>query len=479
MRYFVLATDFDGTLAENGNASETTLEALVRLRASGRRLVLVTGRNLDDLLTRAPTLRLFDRVVAENGAVLYTPASHEEQLLADPPPAELLDALRQRQVLPLDLGRVIVATDHTQAPAVLDAITTLGLEYQLIFNKGSVMVLPSVTDKATGLASALDQLGLSPHNAVGVGDAENDHAFLAECECAVAVANALPALKERADLVTQASAGAGVTELVDQLLADDLQELTPRLGRHDLLLGRHDDQQVPLPAYGASLLVAGTSGSGKSTLANGLLKRITDAGYQLCVVDPEGDYEAVASAVVHGDSEHSPRVDEVLQRLEHPHQQVVVNLLGIALEERPAFFDRLLPRLQELRARTGRPHWILIDEAHHLLPPGWQPTDLTVPRQLAGVILVTGHPDRLSKQAVGSVQAVVTLGGGAAETMRAAAVLLEATIQVDDSVSLESDQGLAWVRALGSDAFRLQIAPPRRRNVDTCASASPAIWARN
>ncbi len=247
MRYFLLATDFDGTLAEHGNASETTLQALARLRASGRRLVLVTGRTLDDLLTRESTLQLFDRVVAENGAVLYSPVSREEQLLAAAPPADLLDALRQRQVRPLDLGRVIVSTDHSQAPAVLDTIAALGLEYQLVFNKGALMVLPSGVNKATGLASALDQLKLSPHNTVGIGDAENDHAFLAECECAVAVANALPSLKEQADLVTQANAGAGVAELIDQLLADDLQHVAPRLARHDLLLGRRDDEPVMLP----------------------------------------------------------------------------------------------------------------------------------------------------------------------------------------------------------------------------------------
>ena len=48
----------------------------------------------------------------------------------------------------------------------------------MIFNKGAVMILPSGVNKATGLAAALEELGLSPHNVVGVGDAENDHAFL-------------------------------------------------------------------------------------------------------------------------------------------------------------------------------------------------------------------------------------------------------------------------------------------------------------
>ncbi|HEV2729789.1 MAG TPA: HAD hydrolase family protein, partial [Terriglobales bacterium] len=62
-------------------------------------------------------------------------------------------------------------------------------------------------NKASGLKAALDELSLSFHNVVGIGDAENDHAFLAVCECGVAVANALPALKDRADIVTAGDHG--------------------------------------------------------------------------------------------------------------------------------------------------------------------------------------------------------------------------------------------------------------------------------
>ena len=117
---------------------------------------------------------------------------------------------------------MIVATWEPHEKTVLEAIRDCGLELQVIFNKGAVMVLPAGVNKATGLRAALAELNLSPHNAVGVGDAENDHAFLNICECAVAVANALPAVKERADIVTFADHGAGVTELIDEMLADDL-----------------------------------------------------------------------------------------------------------------------------------------------------------------------------------------------------------------------------------------------------------------
>jgi len=227
MRYTTLACDYDGTLAADGCVDERTLDALRRARASGRALVLVTGRELDDLERVFAQLALFDRVVAENGALLVHPASGEQRVLAEPPPAAFVEALRRAQVERLSVGRVIVATVSPHETAVLEAIHALGLELQVIFNKGAVMILPSGINKASGLMAALAELGQVPERTVGVGDAENDHAFLALCGCAVAVSNALPSLKEHADLVTTGARGAGVVELIDALIADDLRDVVP------------------------------------------------------------------------------------------------------------------------------------------------------------------------------------------------------------------------------------------------------------
>lgn len=199
MRYLALATDYDGTLATHGQVDQTTLDALKRLRESGRNLVLVTGRHLDDLAQVFPQIDWFDCVVAENGALLYFPATCEKQLLGDRPPDVFIQALQAHNVEPLGVGQVIVSTWEPHEITVLEAIRDLGLELQVIFNKGAVMVLPSSINKATGLSAALTRMELSPHNLVAVGDAENDHAFLDLCECGVAVANALPMLKEQAD----------------------------------------------------------------------------------------------------------------------------------------------------------------------------------------------------------------------------------------------------------------------------------------
>jgi HAD superfamily hydrolase (TIGR01484 family) len=222
VQYRALATDYDGTLAHDGHADAPVRAALERLSNAGCRLILVTGRELEDLLAVFPQIDLFAAAVVENGAMLYHPQTKEVKALCEPPKSEFVEALRARGVSPLSVGHTIVATFRPNESTVLDVIRQLGLELQVVFNKDAVMVLPSGVNKATGLTAALRELQLAATDTVGVGDAENDHAFLAMCGCAVAVNNALPALKERADLVTKAARGSGVVELIERMLKDDL-----------------------------------------------------------------------------------------------------------------------------------------------------------------------------------------------------------------------------------------------------------------
>ena len=227
MTFDALATDYDGTLAHDGIVDDTTLAALHRAREAGLRLIMVTGRELDSLFDIFPHAALFARIVAENGAVLYDPATEEVQVLALPPPPALLARLADVRV-PISVGHSIVATVEPHHHEVLQAIHDLALEWHVIFNKGSVMALPADVTKASGLAPALHALGISCSRTIGVGDAENDQAFLRACGVAVAVANALPSVKAAAHLVTANARGAGVAELIDRLAAGELDALASR-----------------------------------------------------------------------------------------------------------------------------------------------------------------------------------------------------------------------------------------------------------
>jgi len=164
---------------------------------------------------------MFDRVVAENGAVLYDPQRDATGLLAQPPPRQFIAALHDRGVNPLYLGQVVVATVEPNEVMALEVIRDLGLELEIIFNKGSVMILPTGINKASGLAAALEELEILPMETIAAGDAENDHALLTMTGCGVAVANALDSLKADADLLTSEPNGAGVRQLIDALLGDN------------------------------------------------------------------------------------------------------------------------------------------------------------------------------------------------------------------------------------------------------------------
>jgi hydroxymethylpyrimidine pyrophosphatase-like HAD family hydrolase len=350
MRFVALATDYDGTLAHHGAVPPHAVEALERFAASGRTLILVTGRELNELLGVFPEIDRFHRVVAENGALLYTPATGERKPLAPPPPPAFVEMLQSRGV-PVAVGASIVATVEPHETVVLEAIRDLGLELQVIFNKGAVMVLPASVNKATGLAAALELLGLSSHNVAAIGDAENDHALLHMAEFGVATANAIQTLREAADYASPLSHSDAVIELMDAIVEDDLRALMAGRSRRHILLGETEagDALHMSPAW-TNLMIAGTSGSGKSTLATGVLERVCEQGYQFCVIDPEGDYEDFRAGIVFGTADRPPSPEEVLTALEKPGTNAIVNLVGLPLQDRPRFFLELMPHLQSLRA---------------------------------------------------------------------------------------------------------------------------------
>ena len=464
MRYLALATDYDGTLATDGVVTEDTVRALERLKASGRKLLLVTGRHMPDLQQVFTKLELFDRVVAENGALLYDPATREEKVLAAAPKEEFLEALRAAGV-PFAAGRSIVASWTPSETAILSAIKRLGLDYQVIFNKGAVMVLPSGINKATGLNSALEELQLSAHNTVAIGDAENDHAFLSGSECGVAVANALPALKEKADVVMRGDHGTGVVELIDELLKNDLRTFDEKLQRSAIVVGTLEGengnggaaQEARIVPNRNSVLVAGASASGKSSAVAGILEECEERGYQFCLIDPEGDFEGFAGALAIGSPSEKPEPDMVAKALETP-RSIVVNLMGVPLPERPGAFAALLPRILETRAKTGRPHWLVVDEAHHLLPTTWSPASSAIPQELGGTILITVHPENVSAAALAFVDVAIATGKTAGETVAAFAEAARIAAPRDvRKEAAESGQALVWyVRREGEGARLMQ-----------------------
>lgn len=464
VRYHALACDYDGTIAHHGRVSESTLSALRRTQESGRRIILVTGRRIDDLYVACPEADVFDCIVAENGAVFYDPRRRREVLLSDRPDPQFVSDLKRRGVMPVDVGRAVVATWEPHESAVMEAIHHSGLELQMTFNKGAIMILPSGVNKNSGLRTALRWLGLSPHNTIGVGDAENDHAFLMLCEFSAAVANALDSIKSRVDLVTRRDHGGGVEDLIEELLRDDLRSHDHHVRRHDIRVGVDENgAPIQIPPFGTRALISGPSGSGKSTIVSGLLERLAGAEYQFCVIDPEGDYENLDEPVNVGDETLPPAADQVLQLISKG-ENTVVNLLSVPVPDRPAFAGRLLQRIQSIKQHIGLPHWLLLDEAHHMLPAGQTPH--ANGDQFGSEVLVTVHPRSIDPKALESINVAVIVGPNAQRTLEECSAVLGRPVEpiAGDVQGLEV---LLWFCKDSQKAIRMHVEPAeaeRRRH---------------
>jgi hypothetical protein len=208
------------------------------------------------------------------------------------------------------------------------------------------------------------------------------------------------------------------------------------------------------------VLLIGASGSGKSTLVTGVLERLADRAYQFCLVDPEGDYEKFDPAVVVGGAGQAPLLEEVLDVLDAPGQNAVTNLTGIPSDQRPSFFHGLAPHLLELRARTGRPHWIVMDEAHHLLPAAHQPALQMLPSHLHSALLITLEPRRLSKPALALVDTLLCVGDDASDTIGAFMHEIGAVLPVLPPMPLARGEAVLWRRQGDQVPIRFRVRPP-------------------
>ncbi|HXX45650.1 MAG TPA: HAD family hydrolase [Candidatus Acidoferrales bacterium] len=368
MKFRVLALDYDGTIAQDGILDPDVKSAILEARARGIVVVLVTGRILSDLKRLMGDLSFFDAIVAENGAVLSFLSGHS-RVIGQTPPAAFQDELRRRG-LEFLVGQSIVECDANCAPQVLAAIRQLELPLLILFNRGRLMVLPQSVSKGIGLRTALATLRLSVHNAIGIGDAENDHDLLSTCELGVAVGWGSQALKDQADEILEGEGPRAVARYIRQV-AEELRLPPERMGRYRLNLGT-DENGWPLAVAvrGRNVLIAGEIQSGKSWVAGLACEQMILLGYSICVIDPEGDYrtlESLPGVVVFNGEDSPPELPAVARALRHPDMSVVIDLSHIAYSEKVEYLYTLLPMLAALRRSSGLPHRIVLDEAHYFL----------------------------------------------------------------------------------------------------------------
>ncbi len=402
----VVALDLDGTLTTDGRLSATALAAVDQARGDGLVVLLVTGRIRAELEEEFPGITAhFDGVVLENGAVAVI--GGRSRRLCPPVDPELAERLDARGV-PVRRGEVLLAVDGVHSPAVADAIAELELDCQIVHNRAATMVLPAGVSKGTGLSRTLADLDLSPHNCVGVGDAENDLSLLAATEVGVAVANAVGSVRQHADLVLDRENGTGIAELLHGPYLSGARRLCP--ARRWVEVGTLDDgRPARVPGSQARILVTGPSGAGKSHLIGLMAEQWATAGYSILVIDPEGDQvglEELPSVRVVDAAEHLPAPVELMASLLHPPTSLVLDLSGLPEEQKLDYLERLRSAAGAQREQHGVPHWVLVDEAHlqgrqQLEAWDWSPTD--------GYVLASFMPALIRPVDVESADIIVEL----------------------------------------------------------------------
>eukprot|EP00913_Durusdinium_trenchii_P013395 g12576.t1 len=304
------------------------------------------------------------------------------------------------------VGRCVVEMEAEFADVAIELIRELELPLAITFNRGRMMLLPASISKSSGLRQLLDTLGASVHNAIGIGDAENDHELLTCCEHGVAVSWGSTRLKESANDVIQGEGPEAVADYIDRISAE--LRLPIESSSHRKVVLEEIDGHAPFEMLirGRNVLVAGDSKSGKSWFAGMLVEQQILQGYTVYAFDPEGDYSSLASlpnTVVLGGGRLLPHGDDLKMLLQQG-ISVVLNLSHLQHNEKCEYIQRHLPLVADYRRERGFPHRIMLDECHYFLsgPLGKRLLDF----QLDGYTLVTFRPSQLRTDVLKSIDVV-------------------------------------------------------------------------
>lgn len=363
----VVATDIDGTLTSNGQLSAEVLLAVDQARLGGVLVVLVTGRIGSELTAQFPRLiEHSDALVLENGGVAVVDGvAHRLAVAVD----TTLDVELTSRGIPFRRGEVLLALDCHYAPTVVELVGQLGLDCQVIRNRGALMVVPTGVTKGTGLQAVLALLNRSPHNVIAIGDAENDVPMLAAAEIGIAVGNAVPSVKAHADEVLEEPDGKGLAHLLNGRLLSGARRWCP--DRRWIDVGTFaDGAAATVPGSQGRILVTGPAASGKSHVIGLMAERWISAGYGVLIVDPEGDHTQLRGLdnVVLVDSRHYlPEPSELVDML-HPSSSMVVDISNLVDSDKSSYVHRLRATVEAHREEHGFPHWVIYDEAQLLGP---------------------------------------------------------------------------------------------------------------
>lgn len=268
MDYQILALDLDGTLTNSKKEiSAPTLEALIEIQQKGKKVVLASGRPTQGVLPLARQLHLEEyggyvlsfnggRIIdCRTGQAIYSkplPAGVAEPLMKiieNYPGLDILAYLEKNLLsafVPNQYSQLESFINHmpiiraddfpAQAPHKANKFLVTGepdliqeakkevteyfRSYLYIYCSDPFFleIMPPRIDKAHSLLRLLTSIGLTADQMICCGDGYNDLTMIETAGLGVAMANAQPLVKERADYVTRSNDEDGVLHVIQQFM---------------------------------------------------------------------------------------------------------------------------------------------------------------------------------------------------------------------------------------------------------------------
>ncbi len=281
---------------------------------------------------------------------------------------------------------------------VREALGAAGVSRDLVYNRTSLMLLPAGLSKGEGVERVLRVTGLSFHDVLGLGDAENDLDLFRACGWAGCPGDAVESIRARADWVFPGEDGQAIAAAISGPLLENRLPVR-RSPRHRIGIGWvvETSEPVAIPARGVNVLISGDPLFGKSWLTGALIERLVEARYAVCVLDAEGDYRALAHlpGVSWAEIKDAAAMARALSRFEQePAACTVADLSSLPRDRKVEIVSAALTAIRDLRRRRGVPHWVVLDEAQDPLRPEGIP-DEAVGTEDKGFCFATYRPSWL------------------------------------------------------------------------------------
>jgi phosphoglycolate phosphatase (TIGR01487 family) len=226
-----VVTDVDGTLTDRRRRINTAaIEAIRTLVDAGITVVFASGNTVCFMDSLSKMIGTDGTIIGENGGVYRRGFSGPLHIAGDRKVClEAFEVLRDyfsRKGVELELYSAQyrfadVAFARNVDPAEAQAVVQeQALPVRVLDTGFAIHLQPPGVSKGAAMRELAIEMGLSTSEIIAVGDSENDIEMLAAAGVGVAVANANPATRMAADLVTTKPHGEGFVEAVKMYYSD-------------------------------------------------------------------------------------------------------------------------------------------------------------------------------------------------------------------------------------------------------------------